>query len=240
MVKRQSDALVGVRTYGLDGSFQHRQSANTAFGVNYSHIHYDFSSGFGESDINLIQGFWTRSFGRLWIVAVHGGVYQSEVSGLELVPLDPFFAQLFGTSAIVAGFYRSNVFPSADVTATRSFKNSGLTMSYSRSISGGNGVYLTSRQELAGVSYAYTGIRKWSFTAGVNYGRLNAISQGLAPYSQYSGGVGASYAVSRALYATAHYDARHYEIQDNPFQRTASRFTVGLTFSPGDLPLSFR
>jgi hypothetical protein len=239
-VQRQSSALVGTRTYGLNGSFQRRQSQNTTFGATYQHMHYDFPQGFGESDINTFQGFWTRAFGRSWSLSIHAGIYESEVIGLQLVALDPAIAALFGTSTIIEGFYRKNFLPSADAALTRSSKRSVLTVSYSRSISPGNGVYLTSRQELAGASYAYTGLHKWTFNVTGNYGHLTALGQGLATYKLYSAGSGLTYAITRALYATAHYDPRHYDIAEGPFRRTAYRVMVGLSFSPAEIPLSFR
>ena len=238
MVDRQSEALIGVKTYGLHGTIQRRQSRTTMFGGTYNYTHYDFPRGYGESDIHTFQGFFHHSYGR-WDFSVSAGAYYSQVLGLQTVPLDPVIAQLFGVSTIVQQVYRTNLLPNAEVTAIRSFKNAWVTMDYRRTITTGNGVYLTSREEYAGASVAYTGIRKWSFNALANFAHLDALGQGLPPYSQYSAGTGFTYSLTRALHASAHYDARHYDIQDRSFRRTASRITIGLVFSPGDIPLSF-
>ncbi len=239
-VQRQSSALVGVNTYGLHGTFARRLSLANTFGITYNHTHYDFSHGFGESDIDTVQGFFTRTFGRSWKASVHAGIYHSEVVGLQQFALDPVLAVLLGAPSITEVFYRANWLPSAEGILTRTFKRSLITASYARSITPGNGVYLASREQLGGVNYAYTGIRKWTFNFLANYAQLSSLGPGLPPYSQYSGGTGFTYALTRALYVTGHYDLRHYDIAADSFQRTASRITLGLSFSPAEIPLSFR
>lgn len=239
-VQRQSSALIGVNTYGLHGTFERRLSQANTFGITYNHTHYDFSQGFGESDIDTVQAFFTRTFGRDWKASLHGGIYHSEVVGVQQFALDPVLAVLLGTPSVTGVFYRTNWLPSVDAILTRTFKRSFITASYSRSVTPGNGVYLASREELGGVNYAYTGFRKWTFNVLANYARLSALGPGLPPYTQYSGGTGFTYALTRALYVNGHYDLRHYDIAADEFQRTASRITLGLSFSPAEIPLSFR
>jgi hypothetical protein len=239
-VGRQSSALIGVDTYGLHGSIQRRLSRNSSVGIALQHTHYDFQRGFGQSDIDTFQGFWSPSFGRSWILSVHVGAYQSKVAGL--LQVNPLVATVLGLTSPALPFSETNLLPNGDAVLTRSFRRSFVALKYERSVTAGNGVYTTSRQELGDVYYAYTGIRKWSFTMGANYGHLTALGQGLPPYRQYSGNAGLTYAVTRAIYATANYGQRHYDITDfnNPFRRTASRITLGLSFSPAEIPLSFR
>jgi hypothetical protein len=103
----------------------------------------------------------------------------------------------------------------------------------------GNGVYLTSRTETAGGTLSYTGIRRWSFSGTGGYNSLGSLGQDIKPYKTYTGGAGASFAMTHALHLIARYDARQQQIDFvNGFTRLSYRATLGIAFSPGDIPLS--
>ena len=71
------------------------------------------------------------------------------------------------------------------------------------------------------------------------YSHLDGIGQNLQPYSQLNGGAGATYAITNPIHMFIQYDARHQEIVDAVYRRTSYRATVGISFSPGDIPLAF-
>jgi hypothetical protein len=114
-----------------------------------------------------------------------------------------------------------------------------LSFQYTSGASAGNGVYLTSRQDTASAGFNYTAARKWSFSASGGYSRLNGIGQGLQPYSQFTGGSGVTYSLTHAIQMLATYDARHQEIINGVYLQNSYRATIGISFSPADIPLSF-
>jgi hypothetical protein len=65
-----------------------------------------------------------------------------------------------------------------------------------------------------------------------------AWGQGLQPYSTINGGANATYRITRGLHALLRFDARDQQIDVVGYKHTGYRASIGLAFSPGDLPLS--
>jgi len=68
---------------------------------------------------------------------------------------------------------------------------------------------------------------------------MQGIGQNLQPYSQISGGAGFTYSINRPLHLVAKYDRRHQEIINGSFLQNSYRATIGISFSPSDIPLAF-
>jgi hypothetical protein len=198
----------------------------------------DFAPSFGSSDINVAEGFFSTSIGRRWTFSIHGGAFQSEVSGIEQVTLNPVLAALLGQATGISAFYREDVYPSGSVMLTARLKSSSLTVQGADQISPGNGVYLTSRQESGQLSYTYTGIRKWSFGLSGGYFRLGAIGQQLQDYASWTGGANATYSLTKGFHLLARFDARDQQIDIVNYKKTGFRTSLGIAWSPGDTPLT--
>jgi len=238
-VWRKATGLIGMQGYTLRGTIQHRVTQRTTVGVNYQHMHYDFPKAFGESDINSFAGSFSTQLGRSWTFGLGGGVYLAEVQGLQRVAVDPEIAALLGVSSTVQTFYQKSTFPQWSASINRRFRRANLSLQYANGASAGNGIYLTSRQSSATGSFSYTAARKWSFSVAAGYNRLQGIGQSLQPYSQYSGGAGFTYSINRPLQLIARYDRRHQEIINGSFLQNSYRATIGISFSPSDIPLAF-
>jgi hypothetical protein len=239
LVKRASPLLAGVTGYNLHGSVRHRLSKNQTIGVNYGHVYFSFPRQFGESTMNNAEASFHTSLGKIWTFTVQGGVFLAEVSGLQSFALDPVTAALLGQNTGVRAFYRNIIYPSGGASLTGHLnKTSYVSLLYSRTIVPGNGLYLTSQQESAIGSYNYTGVRKLNVNISGGYSTLNGIGQGLQNYSQVTGGAGFTYSLTHALQVIGRYDARHQEIDLAGALHNSSRATLGLGFSPGNVPLS--
>jgi hypothetical protein len=236
---RKATGLIGAQGYNLRGEITHRVTKRTTLGVNYQHSHYDFPKAFGESDVNSFAGIFATQLGRSWTLSLGGGAYVTEVQGLQQVAVDPVIAALLGVSVTQQTFYQKSIFPQWNADLTRQFRRASLSFQYQSGASAGNGVYLTSRQESASVGFNYTGIRKWSFSVNGGYTRLEGIGQNLQPYSQFTGSSGLTYALTHAIQILARYDARHQEIIDSVYLQNSYRATIGISFSPADIPLAF-
>lgn len=239
-VYRRNKALVGVNGYTLRGSVQHRMSLATTLSVHYEHMHYDYPRAFGESDIDMYTGMWARSVGRFWSISVQGGVFRAQTQGIERISLDPAVAALLGVSTGVRAFLSDTIVPTGTVTVSRTGRRNMFTIRAARTVYPGNGVYLTSRTEEGYFAYSYSGIKKWTFSIGGSGGRYNAIGQSLKPYTVLTAYAGASYALTRSFHLTSQYDRRHQDIDDPAavFKRDSGRFSFGVRFSPGELPLA--
>jgi len=73
----------------------------------------------------------------------------------------------------------------------------------------------------------------------VAYARLQGIGQDLQPFSQLIGGAGVTYSFSHPIQAFVRYDARHQEIVNGVYLQNSYRASIGVSFSPSDIPLSF-
>jgi hypothetical protein len=238
LVHQQNAGLIGVDGYNLRGGIHHRMSRSTTIGAEYSHQDYSYPGEYGQSTINSYTGVYAAQLGPLWTFSLQGGVYQAEVQGIQEVALTSTIAAILGISNVAQTFYRAYTFPTGAARLTRKFKNSILALSYSQSVTPGNGVYLTSRTSSGTASYSYTGIRKTSLTISGGEYELSSLGQSLERYQQVSGGAGMSYAVYKALHLIARYDARHQEIDLAGYRRTSYRATIGIAFSPGSVPLA--
>ena len=238
-VWRKATGLIGMKGYSLHGEIQHRVTERTTLGVSYQHAHYDFPKAFGESDINSFSGTFATQLGQFWTVNLQGGAYMAEVQGLQRVAVDPEIAALLGVSSTVTTFYQKSVFPQWNASLNRRFHRANLSFQYASGVSGGNGVYLTSRSDTGIAGFSYTADRKWSFSAAAGYARMEGIGQGLQSYSQFTGGSGITYSITNPIQIFARYDARHQEIVDGVYLQNSYRATVGISFSPADVPISF-
>jgi len=237
-VRRQAQGLAGLDGYNAHGSYQHRLSRNRTVGVKYERLFYDFPPAYGQADINVAQVFYSDKLSRRWTFNISVGAFQAEVTGIQQVTLSPVVAALLGTTTGAQAFYRDNIYPSGNATLAGTFKTSTVSFGYSQVPTPGNGVYLTSRTTSGSVYYSYTGVRKWNFGVGGGYNKLQTIGQGIQPYTQFTGGGGFTYQLHRYLHLVGRYDARHQEINLYGFRATSYRATLGLAFSPGDIPLS--
>jgi hypothetical protein len=71
------------------------------------------------------------------------------------------------------------------------------------------------------------------------YNSFSSLGQTLTPYKYFSGGAGATYAVTRSLHLIAHFDSRYQDITEvNAFKKSSYRASIGVAFSPGDIPLT--
>ncbi len=238
IVRQRSSALVGVNGYDLIGSIHHRLSRETTIGVEYKHQHFDFPGAYGRSDINSFEGIYGTQFGKRWTFGLQGGIFQVQVQGVEEVALSPQIAAILGIINVPQTIYRADTFPSGLARLSRQFKMSNLAFNYSRSVTPGNGVYLTSRTESGTAAYTYTGLRRASLTISGGEYSLSALGQNIQTYRQLNAGAAMSVTLYKALHLISRYDARHQEIDLAGYRRTAYRAVIGLAFSPGAVPLA--
>jgi hypothetical protein len=217
---------------------EHKLNKNTSVGFTYQRQHFSYPKAFGLADIDTGELFLGTNLGQRWSLVVRAGVFHAEVKGLQSVELSPVIAALLGTTEAIQAFYRDSIYPSGEIALTRKFKTASLNFSYQLLVTPGNGVYLTSKTENAGGSYSYTGIRKTSLSVSGWYNNIASIGQGIQPYRGVNGGAGITYSLPYSLHMVARYDYRYQAIEDYVYKHTGYRATLGITYSPGKVPLS--
>ena len=237
-VWRQSPDLVGVEGYNARGTVEHKVNKTTSVGFTYQRQHFDFPKAFGQADIDTGELFLGTKLGPRWALTVRGGVFHADVEGLQTVELNPVVAALLGTTESIQAFHQSNIYPSGHVSLTRTFKQASLDFAYGQTVSPGNGVYLTSKTQSGTAGYSYTGIRKVNLSLSGGYNNLASLGQGIAPYRAAVGGGGVTYTLPYGLHLVARYDYRYQAIEDLIYKHTGYRASLGITYSPGKVPLS--
>jgi len=237
-VRRQSQALIDNNGYDAKGDVAYRLNRSQTVSASYGFTHYGYSGVYGSTDIHMLSVSHSLSIGRNTEFLVSGGAVRVELTGLQRVIVDPAIAALVGQYSTIAAFHRVIYIPSVNLTLTRRYRTSTFGASARQGVSPGNGLYLTSRQQTAGVFYGYTGIRRWNFAGGFNYLRMQNFGFALGGYGTYTAGAGVVYRLNNFLHLNTRVDARHADLTITGFRRSAVRVTAGITIAPGELPVS--
>jgi len=238
-VRRAGSVLVGVDGYGAQGAIIHQLTRRTSIGATYDYLKYDYPGQYGNATAHQVMLTYTTQISRRWSLSLAGGAFYAEVEGLTNVEVDPAIAALFGTTVATETFYRRRVLPAAQAHFTGDYGHHSYAFSYDRKVNPGNGVYLTSAHETAGVQYSYTGIRRWNFGLGGGWTRMASIGQRLTPIQYGHVGGGVSYRFAGPVSLTARLDQRKSLINEPGGLRVNGTIaTVGFAFSPGERPLS--
>jgi hypothetical protein len=238
VVRRRHASLIGVAGWSARGDLARRIGRNHAIGFDYDYVHFGFTRLFGSADAHGASFDWAARLGRYWDFGLRVGALRLEMQGLRRVTLDPIVAAILGQTTGVEAFHRVTYVGRGDARLSRVFRRSRLGFYYSRGVHPGNGIFLTSGAENAGVDFSYTGLRKWHLGASAGYSRLGSFSEQLQRYVSYHAGVGAGYQMFRGAHLTMRVDARNFEIGGTTFRRTTYHASVGIAFSPGEIPLS--
>jgi hypothetical protein len=239
LARYQGADLVGLNGYLFHGTLEHRISRRTTIGAQYEHLNFYYPGVFGQSSIDMYQGLLGSRLSRRWTFSLAAGAFKAEVQGLQQVPVNPVITALLGITSTTATFYSSRIFPQGQASLTRQFRRAGLALSYVRSVSPGNGVYLASRAQSGMATFSYTGLHKLNINGSVGAVAYRSVGQNLQTYLQATAGAGLTYRLIRALSFTLRYDRRYEDIGTLFYNRFSSSLTAGLAFATGTLPLSF-
>ncbi len=238
VVRRQSLALAGLNGYGARAGLAYRLTRRQTISATYQHIYFDFQRAFGDARIETAALGYSVALTRRLDLALNFGGSRAGVMGLMPVVIAPEIAAIIGNNSALVSFTRVLYVPLAEARLARSFTRSSLILDYSRGITPGNGVYLTSRQTSGTVAFTYTGAHRVSTALSASYHQLSSIGQTLPAYTNLQGGGGLTYRLFRETYLALRYDYRHYNTHDLLLQKDSNRISLGLAFSPGDAPLA--
>lgn len=238
VVRRDSLALAGLNGYSVNGNIAYRLTRRQTVSGSYDYTYFDFQRQFGNSILQTVSLGYSIGVSRKWDLSMRGGGIRVNISGLTLVPLDPAIAAIVGQPTSVVTFAQTSYVPLVEARLIRRYDRSALTVSYMMGVTPGDGVYLTSRQNVGAVGYSYTGFRRFAANLDASYGTMGALGQTLGQYANFQAGGGGGYKLGRATYLTVRYDYRHFSTQDSFYLKNSNRVTIGLAFSPGETPLA--
>jgi hypothetical protein len=238
LVRRRSTALYGVTGTAARGDVQYRISRRTTVGAGYTFTHFDFTRVFSGTDLHGVVGSYAVRLSRSMELTGYAGVIRAETKFVQSVPIDPVVAVLLGQTTGNVIVHRIDHIPTGNGRLSRTFRNGVAYLAGGRTITPGDGLFLTSKVSTVMAGYSYTGRRRWSFNSEVNGTFARSIGNVVGNYSIYSGTLTASRQISGALHALASFSVRQYDSADfNTFHRLIYSARIGFGFSPGDVPL---
>jgi hypothetical protein len=237
-VRRRAAGTAGVLGAGARGDISYALSPKQVIGVSYLYSRYQFTRGIGTSEVHGAGLNYSFEPAPRWRASVMGGAFRVESLRTVSVALDPVVQAILGEATGLELFYGVNYGIMGQASLTRSFRRSSVQMNYSRQVVPGNGIYLTSRRDMAGGGYSWSTLRRWSFNLGANYSRYTAYTQRLPALKSYGGEAGLSCRILRSLHISGAYGVRQYEAGTG-FKRLSSTASIQLAFAPGEYALSF-
>jgi hypothetical protein len=238
VVRRRSRALVGTTGWAGRGDVSYRAGRTFTVGADYNFNHYEFTSAFGASDIHTVALDLSFRLARRWDLGFRAGGSRVETLGLRRIAVDPVIAAIIGQTTGIEVFYGVRYLPSLEASLARVFQRSTLSFDFNSGTSPGNGIYLMSRAQGGSMSYSHTAFRRWNVGLSASYSRYSSLSQEMGAYESYRAGGGFTCKLKNWAHLVGRYDARRYTVGESVLRRINHGVTLGVAFSPGDLPLS--
>jgi hypothetical protein len=236
--RRRSTALYGANGAMVRSDMQYRLTRRTTVGAQYAYMYYTFTGILGSTNMHRVLGTFSTRLSRWWEFTGQAGVIRVENRFNEVLPLDPVVAQLLGYAYGIQVVYNVGYVPTFSGRLSRTFRRGVFWMAGARSITPGNGLFLTSKMTDATIGYSYTGLRRWSFTSQAMYDRGASLGNVLGTYGDLSGAFSVSRQIVKSLHFVVGADARRYQSPSyNLYNRTVYDARIGLGFAPGAIPL---
>ena len=238
LVRRRSSALAGLDGGRARVDAAYRLDRRQTLSASYDLTDFSYQGAFGHALMHSFAGGYGVGLGRMWDFSSMFGAIRISTAGVTNVTVDPAIAAIIGHTTATVAFFKTSWLPLIDARLIRRFEKASLAFNFTHGVSPGNGVFLASSQNAAAANYSYAGYRRFTFGGTAGYSDLNSFGQGIGKYSNLQGGAGLTYKVSGPLHMEFRYDARHYTTQNRLYSKNENRVTLGLAFSPGEVPLS--
>jgi hypothetical protein len=209
-------------------------------GITYQYTRFRFTQAFGGADLHSIGFNYAYSLSRRWEIGLLGAGIRLETEALREVQIDPVVAAIIGQQQGIEAFHTVNYIPGVGLRLSRSFRNGGFSVSYTYGVSPGNGLLVTAKNNTASANYSYTGIRRWNLNVSAAYSSMTGVGQRIGTYSAAVVGGGFTRSIRGSdLHTVGRFDMRRVNTTFAGIpQRWQSRVMLGLSYSPGDIPLS--
>jgi hypothetical protein len=238
LTRRRSTALYGVTGIGAHGDIQYRITRRSTIGAMYQYMHYGFTRIFSSTDAHAIAASYSLAISRSTQLSAYGGVSRYETIFVQSVAIDPAIAALIGISSAERVSYQKNFSPNIALRFAKTVPRGTVFVSASHMLMPGNGLFLTSTSTNVGLGYNYVGLRRWSISAGGNYNRSHSVGNVIGEYGDYAVNLSVSRQVAPSTHGVFSFNARRYDSGDfKNYNKWAYGLRLGLSFSPGDIPL---
>ena len=236
--ERHSNALVSSRTANAGVNAGYMLNEKSAVGVGYDYRYFFFTGDFGSGQYHSAYGFYSKQLSPLWTFSGRFGVSRFENKRTVAVPLDPILAAIVGQATTLEPIHKVNWGPAVGATLGRRFERSSLSIFYNHDFGVGNSYITDGTRDTFGAFYSYNATSRLNFGIHGSYYRINGITQGDIVHQNFGAGVGMNYRLTSILHLTSSVGYYIQRVDGSNFDRNRFHATVGLSFSPGERPLS--
>ena len=242
IMRRTGATLFGSNGGSSGVNAAYRLSRRQTISVGYQFLFFNFTRNFGDSYGHGVYAGYSTQLSSSVSLSIRGGATRLESLGLQTVTIDPVIAALIGVRTTSEVYYGISYIPNgmADLRILLT-KRSNLSLFGALFVSPGNGIVNTSRNLSGGANYGYTGFRVAALSGGIAYNRLSSIIGDHQAFESINGTVSASRRLSGSLHFAASTGYRKF-LQSNTstYNRSSYFGTLGIYWSPGELPLAIR
>ena len=143
------------------------------------------------------------------------------------------------TSFVQGAYKQQTLTPNFTGSIYRNGLRSRFGVTGGEGISGGNGLYLTSKNIFVNGTASYQLNRKLSVNGLFGFSRLQSIANAASNYSATNYNVSAGYQIRRHIFATTSYTGWRFPQYGALTNFDSRRLTVGVTFATRDYPLPY-
>ena len=221
-----------MQSYGASGDWVYRVSRRTSVGISYTFTHYDYKKVFGESDVHTVGLHLSRRISRDWDIALSLTGTQQSTVGVRNFALDPVLSAILGRYTGYEVFESNNLLYGYAASVIRRIRRSSISFNARRGVNGGNGYFLTSLTDSAGVYATHNFSRDLAVNAMAGYDKIISLGFTAGAYHGWTSGAGVTYKLTSSFGVNARYDWRTYDFNQNAFSRTGFRVSAGITYFP--------
>jgi len=233
-VDRSGYQLISGTGYQSQADVNYRYSSRSTIGAYYSYTDYLYTKHESTSNSHTVGAIYSYAFDRTTQLRLRGGLTRIESLAFTEIPINPVFAVLVGQQfGIIDSYYRTYT---TDISAqlVKDFgRKRTANIAVTRGIAPGNGLVLTSIQQVFSATYATTLFHNYtlSFTGGRS--TLAAQGQTFGSYTSDYFGVNFGHALPQGPAATFGFNYRTFNITNMPGVQRQIAVSTGVTWSPG-------
>lgn len=237
LVRRENKNFADVNIFGATAGATYRMNRLTTVSVNYGFSHFNFGRSFGESNVHSVSGSIARQIGKNWQITGGGSWFRVNTIGVRQISLDPLIAALLGTTTGAEAFNTTNNLTGYSGSLERRFRRSSFAVRAEKNVQPGNGLFLATSLVSYGVSYNYRTNANWGLSANARSDSMDSLGgQGLGNnFSTRGVGLNFDRRLTQEIRLNAGYEFRRLRLSQTAFDRSGSRFILGLSYNPTSL-----
>jgi hypothetical protein len=242
ITRRTGRVLFGANGANTGADYAYRVTRNQSISVGYNYLFFNFTRNFGDTHGHGVYVGYAARIARKYNLALRLGGLRIENLFVRSVEVDPVIAAIVGIQSTTEVAHNRSLLPNGGISFGGPLtRRSNFDISASLGAVPGNGVIITSRNWNGGASYNYTGLRRLGFGASLFYNQMSSLIGAAQKFSSVNGNFNLTPRLTESLHLNMTVGTRRFlEGPTNGFRRNSYFATLGLFWSPGELPLNFR